>query len=104
MFERFTDRARRVVTLAQEEATRLDHGYIGTEHILLGLIREGEGAAAQALEALGISLDAAGTRPCPTWPNESSSSPARSNGSAPCSASTASTPEASSRRYSRRHG
>jgi Clp amino terminal domain, pathogenicity island component/UvrB/uvrC motif len=58
MFERFTDRARRVVAQAQEEARRLDHGYIGTEHILLGLIREGEGVAAQALESLGISLDA----------------------------------------------
>jgi ATP-dependent Clp protease ATP-binding subunit ClpA len=58
MFERFTDRARRVVPLAQEEAKRLDHNYIGTEHILLGLIREGEGVGAKALESLGISLDA----------------------------------------------
>jgi len=58
MFERFTDRARRVVVLAQEEARMLDHSYIGTEHILLGLIREGEGVAAKALESLGISLDA----------------------------------------------
>jgi ATP-dependent Clp protease ATP-binding subunit ClpC len=58
MFERFTDRARRVVVLAQDEARRLNHGYIGTEHILLGLVREGEGVAAQALEALGIGLDA----------------------------------------------
>ena len=58
MFERFTDRARRVVVLAQEEARRLDHDYIGTEHILLGLIREGEGVAATALESMGISLDA----------------------------------------------
>ena len=57
MFERFTDRARRVVVLAQDEARRLDHNYIGTEHLLLGLIREGEGVAAKALEALGISLD-----------------------------------------------
>jgi ATP-dependent Clp protease ATP-binding subunit ClpA len=70
MFERFTDRARRVVVLAQDEARRLDHNYIGTEHILLGLIRyigtehillglirEGEGVAAKALESLGISLD-----------------------------------------------
>src|SRR5687767_7956601 len=56
MFERFTDRARRVVVLAQEEARMLDHNYIGTEHILLGLIHEGEGVAATALEALGISL------------------------------------------------
>jgi hypothetical protein len=58
MFERFTDRARRVVVLAQDEARRLDHTWIGTEHILLGLIREGEGVAAKALESLGISLDA----------------------------------------------
>ena len=59
MFERFTDRARRVVVLAQEEARMLNHDYIGTEHLLLGLIREGEGYAARALESLGISLDAA---------------------------------------------
>jgi hypothetical protein len=58
MLERFTDRARRVVKLAEEEARRLNHNYIGTEHILLGLIREGEGVAAKALESLGISLDA----------------------------------------------
>ena len=58
MFERFTDRARRVVVLAQDEARRLDHNYIGTEHILLGLIHEGEGVAAKALQSLGISLDA----------------------------------------------
>jgi ATP-dependent Clp protease ATP-binding subunit ClpA len=58
MFERFTDRARRVVVLAQEEARLLDHGYIGTEHLLLGLIHEGEGVAAKALESLGISLAA----------------------------------------------
>ncbi len=58
MFERFTDRARRVVVLAQEEARMLNHNYIGTEHILLGLIHEGEGVAAKALESLGISLDA----------------------------------------------
>ena len=57
MFERFTDRARRVVVLAQEEARMLNHNYIGTEHILLGLIHEGEGVAAKALEALGISLE-----------------------------------------------
>jgi ATP-dependent Clp protease ATP-binding subunit ClpA len=55
MFERFTDRARRVVVLAQEEARLLNHNYIGTEHILLGLIHEGEGVAARALESLGIS-------------------------------------------------
>ncbi|MDM7991026.1 ATP-dependent Clp protease ATP-binding subunit [Arthrobacter sp. zg-Y877] len=58
MFERFTDRARRVVVLAQEEARMLNHNYIGTEHILLGLIHEGEGVAAKALESLGISLGA----------------------------------------------
>ncbi|GAB2567008.1 ATP-dependent Clp protease ATP-binding subunit [Leucobacter ruminantium] len=58
MFERFTDRARRVVVLAQEEAKMLNHNYIGTEHILLGLIHEGEGVAAKALEQLDISLDA----------------------------------------------
>jgi len=57
VFERFTDRARRVVVLAQEEARMLNHNYIGTEHILLGLIREGEGVAARALSSLGISLD-----------------------------------------------
>ncbi|MGH8983139.1 MAG: ATP-dependent Clp protease ATP-binding subunit, partial [Acidimicrobiia bacterium] len=58
MFERFTDRARRVVVLAQEDARLLNHNYIGTEHILLGLIHEGEGVAAKALESLGISLEA----------------------------------------------
>ncbi len=58
MFERFTDRARRVVVLAQEEARMLDHSHIGTEHLLLGLIREGGGVAARALESLGISLEA----------------------------------------------
>ncbi|HDL41440.1 MAG TPA: ATP-dependent Clp protease ATP-binding subunit [Actinobacteria bacterium] len=57
MFERFTDRARRVVVLAQEEARLLNHNYIGTEHILLGLIHEGEGVAARALEGLGINLE-----------------------------------------------
>ena len=57
MFERFTDRARRVVVLAQEEARLLNHNYIGTEHILLGLLNEGEGIAAKALESLGISLN-----------------------------------------------
>ena len=56
MFERFTDRARQTVVLAQEEARRLGHTYIGTEHLLLGLLREGEGVAAQALGRLGISL------------------------------------------------
>jgi ATP-dependent Clp protease ATP-binding subunit ClpA len=58
MFERFTDRARNVVVLAQEEARMLNHDHIGTEHILLGLVREGEGVAASALHALGISLAA----------------------------------------------
>ena len=58
MFERFTDRARRVLVLAQEEARMLNHNFIGTEHILLGLIHEGEGVAAKALESLGISLEA----------------------------------------------
>src|ERR687883_224658 len=57
MFERFTDRARRVVVLAQEEARMLNHNYIGTEHILLGLIHEGEGVAAQALVKLGADLN-----------------------------------------------
>jgi hypothetical protein len=62
MFERFTDRARRVVVLAQEEARHLDHNYIGTEHILLGLIHEGEGVAARALTELDISLEAVRTK------------------------------------------
>jgi hypothetical protein len=57
MFERFTDRARRVLTLAEEEARLLDHGFIGTEHLLLGLISEGEGLAAKVLESLDISLE-----------------------------------------------
>jgi len=59
MFERFTSRARRAVVLAQDEARMLNHIYIGTEHILLGLIHQGEGAAAKALERLGVSLEAA---------------------------------------------
>jgi ATP-dependent Clp protease ATP-binding subunit ClpA len=58
MFERFTDRARRVVVLAQEEARLLNHDYIGTEHLLLGLAHEGQGVAAKALEVLGIRLEA----------------------------------------------
>ena len=58
MFERFTDRARRVIVLAQEEARALQHNYIGTEHLLLGLIREGEGVAAKALASKGVELDA----------------------------------------------
>jgi hypothetical protein len=62
MFERFTDKARRTVVLAQEEARLLRHDHIGTEHLLLGLLREGDGAAASALSLLGISLDAARER------------------------------------------
>jgi ATP-dependent Clp protease ATP-binding subunit ClpC len=58
-FERFSDRARRVLVLAQEEARLLNDAFIGTEHILLGLVHEGEGLAAKALEALGITLGAA---------------------------------------------
>jgi ATP-dependent Clp protease ATP-binding subunit ClpC len=58
MFERFTDRARRVIVLAQQEARELNHNWVGTEHILLGLLHEGEGLAARALTAMGISLDA----------------------------------------------
>ena len=57
MFERFTERARKVIVLAQEESGRLRHNYIGTEHLLVGLIREGEGVAAQALYACGVTLD-----------------------------------------------
>jgi ATP-dependent Clp protease ATP-binding subunit ClpC len=57
MFERFTDRARRVVVLAQEEARMRNHSFVGTEHILLGLIREGDGVAAQVLVKLGADLD-----------------------------------------------
>ncbi len=59
MFERFTERSRRVVVLAQEEARMLDHNYIGTEHILLGLIHEGEGVAARAIVSLGLTLEMA---------------------------------------------
>ena len=58
VFERFTERARRVLTFAQEEARQLNHSFIGTEHILLGLIREGDGVGAQALRSLGISFQA----------------------------------------------
>ena len=56
-FEKFSERARRVLSLAQEEAQRFNHNYIGTEHILLGLIREGEGVAAQVLVKLGADLN-----------------------------------------------
>ena len=59
VFERFTDRSRRVLVLAQEEARLLKHAFIGTEHILLGLIRERDGIAAQALADLDITLEAA---------------------------------------------
>lgn len=59
MFERFTDRARRVVVLANEEARLLDHNYIGTEHLLLGLVRERDGLAAQVLESFSVTLSAA---------------------------------------------
>jgi ATP-dependent Clp protease ATP-binding subunit ClpC len=62
VFERFTDRARRVLILAQEEARSLNHGFIGTEHLLLGLIREQDGVAAQALSELGITLDGVRTK------------------------------------------
>jgi ATP-dependent Clp protease ATP-binding subunit ClpA len=58
VFERFTDRARKVLTYAQDEARLLNHSFIGTEHILLGLLREGQGVGAQALQSLGISLEA----------------------------------------------
>ena len=59
MFERFTERARQVIVLAQEEARALHHNYIGTEHLLLGLLREEDGVAAQALGVLGVTLEAA---------------------------------------------
>jgi ATP-dependent Clp protease ATP-binding subunit ClpC len=62
VFERFTDRARRVLTYAQDEARLLNHSFIGTEHILLGLLREGQGVGAQALQSLGISLEAVRAR------------------------------------------
>lgn len=58
MFEKFTERARRVIVLAQEEARLLNHGSIGTEHLLLGIVHEGQGVAARALEALGLRLAA----------------------------------------------
>src|SRR5579872_4362957 len=56
-FDRFTERARKVLSLAQEEAQRLQHNYIGTEHLLLGLVREGEGLAAKVLISLGVELE-----------------------------------------------
>src|SRR5438270_10856085 len=61
-FNRFTVRARKVLTLAQEEAQRLQHDYIGTEHLLLGLVREGEGVAAKVLTSLDVDLDVARDR------------------------------------------
>ena len=61
-FDRFTARARKVLTLAQEEAQRLRHNYIGTEHLLLGLVREGEGVAAKVLTSLDVDLDVARDR------------------------------------------
>src|SRR3712207_7210400 len=57
MFERFTERARKIVVLAQEEARHFNHNYIGTEHLLLGLLREDEGVAARALASLNVTLD-----------------------------------------------
>ncbi len=57
MFERFTERARKVVGLAQEEAGRFDHNYIGTEHLLLGLVKEEDGVAARVLASLNVALD-----------------------------------------------
>ena len=63
MFERYTDRARRVLVVAQDEARMLNHNYIGTEHLLLGLIHDGEGVAAKALESLGIRLWSTRARP-----------------------------------------
>src|SRR5579884_3777440 len=56
-FDKFTERARKVLTLAQEEATRFNHNYIGTEHLLLGLVREGDGVAARVLSNLGVELN-----------------------------------------------
>src|ERR687884_619322 len=56
-FDKFTERARRVLTFAQEEAQRFNHNYIGTEHLLLGLVREGEGVAARVLTNMGVELD-----------------------------------------------
>src|SRR5919197_1783394 len=56
-FDKFTERARRVLTYAQEEARSFNHNYIGTEHLLLGLIREGEGVAAEVLRSLGVELN-----------------------------------------------
>jgi ATP-dependent Clp protease ATP-binding subunit ClpC len=61
MFNRFTDRARKVLILAQQEAARYGHGYIGTEHLLLGLLREGEGVAAKALASLGLDIESVRT-------------------------------------------
>jgi ATP-dependent Clp protease ATP-binding subunit ClpC len=89
MFERFTDRARRVVVLAQEEARLLNHSYIGTEHILLGLIHEGEGVAAKALESLSISLEAVRSQVEEIIGQGGSSATTTSAPSTSCSASSA---------------
>ena len=75
MFERFTDRARRVVVLAQEEARLLDHNFIGTEHLLLGMLHEGEGMAAQVLESAEISLESARAQVAAAVVSPSSSNP-----------------------------
>jgi hypothetical protein len=80
MFERFTDKARRTVVLAQEEARLLRHDRIGTEHLLLGLLRERDGAAASALSSLGISLDAARERVGATQPPGQTASAQRARG------------------------
>ena len=70
-FEKFSERARRVLSLAQEEAQRFNHNYIGTEHILLGLVRETDGVAARVLSSLGVELDGGKSvcRPEPVTPS-----------------------------------
>ena len=65
MFNRFTERARKVIVYAKEEARRFNHDYIGTEHLLLGLVREGEGVAAAVLQKLGLDLETIRTMPEP---------------------------------------
>src|SRR3974390_1558884 len=76
MFERFTDRARRVLVLAQEEARLLNHNFIGTEHLLLGLMHESEGVAAKALEPVGVSWEAVRAKVAETIGPAGSSTPA----------------------------
>ena len=76
-FDKFTERARKVLTLAQEEAQRFNHNYIGTEHLLLGLVREGEGVAARVLDNLGVELEQG-----PHAPSSSSSAAAIGRSSA----------------------